>query len=754
MKTTLFDFETHVSQDLLEEAMTLVKDTHEFDLTRAESGRYHILSRQPDYHVEIQLREDGTAIAKCHCRVFKKTKQCRHALAALYLLRDATLRRRKGTSTTDPDPLSEVVRKLKINELRALITGYGRSHSAFRAEVLARHLHLLRKPDYHRLLQDITPIDKYGQIGVNRNNLKSIRNIIVILLHQVQQDLLDKAPASALQILSAVLRHLHRLIHRLPQFRDQLSTELRQASRHFEAMCRLPMAPRLQSEATQLALEISEREDYTVLPNTPILLACVEPFLTERKAQQAAIKIAAKKATTDQQGQLQWCVLLIRWERLWSIKVQDRETNQILDRRLPEVMLEYGRMGQSEDVLYALTRLHRHSFTPPIIKAALKSGLKAAFHTGDLPKVEALAFELSLDHLDIEAWDKLYTESPEVALRALRTLEDLYAPGSELAADELLCFGYSASLQRDRLLERLAGSHNNEELLMQYDHHLSGTYESTLAGVYATYISSIRDAYGGVAARQKLSSIFGHLKSNGLHTTVQEKLKQMEQKNNTAIPPQGFRGFVFDLDGVIVDTAIHHFQSWKQIFFEHGTVISDEDDIHTRGASRMESLEYLLQKYRVTLSAADKEQWASRKNDLYLEAIDQLTPADLLPGVLNFLQESRKAGLQLALGSASKNARGVLKKLEIASLFDAILDGHDAKESKPHPEIFIKACQALRLEPDTVVVFEDAAKGVQAAVSAGCKVVGLGDPAILYQADIVIPGLHEESPQSIMEQLA
>jgi beta-phosphoglucomutase len=168
----------------------------------------------------------------------------------------------------------------------------------------------------------------------------------------------------------------------------------------------------------------------------------------------------------------------------------------------------------------------------------------------------------------------------------------------------------------------------------------------------------------------------------------------------------------------------------------------------------MESLEYLINRYGIQLTPEEKEMWAAKKNEVYLQAIEQISPYDLLPGALPFLIESKKAGLLLALGSASKNARGVLKKLEIEDRFDAILDGNDAKESKPDPEIFTKACVALGLEPSSVVVFEDAAKGVQAALAAGCKAVGLGDPATLKAADLVISGLDKATPSYIIERLS
>jgi beta-phosphoglucomutase len=291
--------------------------------------------------------------------------------------------------------------------------------------------------------------------------------------------------------------------------------------------------------------------------------------------------------------------------------------------------------------------------------------------------------------------------------------------------------------------------------MMEYDQLLIRDHREQLLQFYAIQIRSVKEAYGGTIARQKLNNIFSHLKSIDLYQAMADKLKSTESKKvNNHHPGTLIEGFVFDLDGVIVDTAIHHFQSWKKLMREIGVEIADEDDHHTRGASRMESLEYLLSTYGVQKTTEEKLELAARKNEYYLKAIDQITPDDLLPGALQFLIDSKKAGLRLALGSASKNARGVLEKLQIEDRFDAILDGNDAKESKPDPEIFIKASQALELDADHVVVFEDAAKGVQAALAAGCHCVGIGDASTLGAADMVIPGLFAMTPQEIIEKLS
>jgi beta-phosphoglucomutase len=366
-----------------------------------------------------------------------------------------------------------------------------------------------------------------------------------------------------------------------------------------------------------------------------------------------------------------------------------------------------------------------------------------------------MAYDLSLTFLDQDAWEVLFEIDAADALRILKVLKEYYPAGSDNVVDRLLLHGWYTTGQQNELIE-LLGKIGDIDMIVEYDEILIKTHRTVLEDIYAQHIHSTREMYGGVMARQKLSNIFGHLKSIDLYTSVLEKIKLMDKKNidTPDKQPTTIRGFVFDLDGVIVDTAIHHFQSWKKVLKELGADITEEDDHHTRGASRMESLEYLLTRYGIKLTQEEKESWATKKNKYYLEAIEQITPRDLLPGALAFMIDTRKAGLRLALGSASKNARGVLTKLKIEDRFDAILDGNDAVESKPHPEIFIKASKALGLDPAEVVVFEDASKGVTAAKAAGCLAVGLGDPITLQEADFVVSGLDKITPSIIIEQLS
>ncbi len=756
MKVALFDIESHFTASALEEAMDLVKETTEYDLTQPEEGFYHCLSKQPDFHVEMAMKADGTVSAKCHCTVFKRSKQCKHALASLLLLRDHILRSRrtKSKSKHEIQLLEEVLRKLTITELRGFLASYAQSHSGFRAEILANYLHLIKKPDYHHLLMDMTPIDKFGHFKLNRNNLKTVRNIISTLLRQAQQLLKEKALSEAFQILDATLHHLHRLIIKVPQYQEQLSTELRLALRLFNVLCHQSMAPRLQQAATLLAMEISGRDGFTFLKGSNPMLLSIEPFVLEAKTRQAVYQLAEKKIISDPRQQLFWASMVMRWRRLWAMKAGSKELNKIIQSSLPDIIQEQSRQAEFEDVIFSFQSAKMEAYDKPILRGMLQAVLRAARQTGDRNLIAKVAYELSLSFLDSDAWEILHETDQANAIRVLKIISEFYAPGTDEMADRLLVSGLRLTGQKEALLERLKAI-GDMNLLMMHDDYLLTTHKNSLEDVYASYIHAIREAYGGVMARQKLSTIFSHLKSIDLFTGVAEKIKNMDKKNTDGtLKPTEIRGFIFDLDGVIVDTALHHFQSWKKVLMELGAEITEEDDHHTRGASRMESLEYLINRYSIHLTHEEKDMWAAKKNEVYLQAIDQITPRDLLPGALAFLIDTRKAGLKLALGSASKNARGVLKKLGIEDRFDAILDGNDAKESKPHPEIFLNGCKALHLDPSEVVVFEDAAKGVQAALAAGCKAVGLGDPTALKQAHIVISGLDVTNPSLIIGQLS
>ncbi len=200
---------------------------------------------------------------------------------------------------------------------------------------------------------------------------------------------------------------------------------------------------------------------------------------------------------------------------------------------------------------------------------------------------------------------------------------------------------------------------------------------------------------------------------------------------------------IFDLDGVIVDTAKYHYLAWKRLCNELGFDFTEKQNERLKGVSRMDSLEILLELGKVKLSNNDKEKYAALKNDWYKEMVDKMSADEILPGVIDFLTEIRNERILIALGSASKNAVSILNKLNIANFFDVIIDGTKTTKAKPDPQVFLMGAEALGVNASECVVFEDAIAGVEAAKAGGMLCVGIGEPDILNRADIVIAGLHQ-----------
>ena len=199
---------------------------------------------------------------------------------------------------------------------------------------------------------------------------------------------------------------------------------------------------------------------------------------------------------------------------------------------------------------------------------------------------------------------------------------------------------------------------------------------------------------------------------------------------------------IFDLDGVIVDTAVYHYKAWKRLANDMGFDFTEHQNEQLKGVSRMASLNLILGWGNVTdKTEADKLQLATRKNEWYTEMINKMTPAEILPGAREFVQSCRDAGIKTAIGSASKNTPTILAKLELLPLFDAIIDGNSVTNPKPDPEVFLKGAEALQVAPIACVVFEDAIAGVEAAINGGMKAVGIGSPELLKEANMVISGL-------------
>lgn len=189
------------------------------------------------------------------------------------------------------------------------------------------------------------------------------------------------------------------------------------------------------------------------------------------------------------------------------------------------------------------------------------------------------------------------------------------------------------------------------------------------------------------------------------------------------------RAVIFDLDGVIVSTDELHFRGWKRLADEEGIPFTREDNERLRGVSRMESLELILEKASRSYSIEEKRAMAERKNAYYRDSLGALSPADILPGVMETLKELRRRGVKLAIGSSSKNAGPILKAIGLQDAFDAVADGTHIERSKPDPEVFTLAGRRLGVSPPQCLVVEDADAGVEAGLAAGMPVLAVGSAA-------------------------
>lgn len=202
---------------------------------------------------------------------------------------------------------------------------------------------------------------------------------------------------------------------------------------------------------------------------------------------------------------------------------------------------------------------------------------------------------------------------------------------------------------------------------------------------------------------------------------------------------------IFDLDGVLVDTAKYHYLAWKQMADELGFEFTREQNEALKGVSRMKSLELLLGfgHMQEKFSEEEKEQLAEKKNKIYVEYISQLGKEELFPGVVETFEKMKKKGVKIALGSASKNAGMILERLGITPYFDVVIDGNMVHKAKPDPEVFMLAAQKLKIPAENCIVFEDSAAGLEAAKKAGMLVVGIGKKENLPMADKILANVGE-----------
>lgn len=198
------------------------------------------------------------------------------------------------------------------------------------------------------------------------------------------------------------------------------------------------------------------------------------------------------------------------------------------------------------------------------------------------------------------------------------------------------------------------------------------------------------------------------------------------------------RACIFDLDGVIVDTAYYHYLAWKRLAGELGFELTLEDNERLKGVSRMKSLEIVLELGGATATQHEKELLANKKNIWFNDYVERMMPEEIFPGVKQLIHDIRKAGLKVGLASSSKNAKTVIQLLRIQDEFDVIVDGTMITNTKPNPEIFLLTAQKMGISPGACVVFEDAEAGVEAALAAGMKCIGVGSQQQLSRAHEVV----------------
>lgn len=208
--------------------------------------------------------------------------------------------------------------------------------------------------------------------------------------------------------------------------------------------------------------------------------------------------------------------------------------------------------------------------------------------------------------------------------------------------------------------------------------------------------------------------------------------------------------FIFDLDGVLVDTAKYHYLAWKNLANSIGIEFTHQDNEKLKGVSRVKSLELILELGHQTATQEQKDKWLVQKNEEYLSYIYKMDASEILPyveRVLGFLKENNQ---KIVLGSASKNARLILEKINIIDYFDAIVDGNDVSKAKPDPEVFLIGAQKTNSEPKNCIVFEDAIAGIEAANNAGMLSIGIGEKDILNHANQVFSDFTEISNQTLL----
>lgn len=211
------------------------------------------------------------------------------------------------------------------------------------------------------------------------------------------------------------------------------------------------------------------------------------------------------------------------------------------------------------------------------------------------------------------------------------------------------------------------------------------------------------------------------------------------------------KGCIFDLDGVIVDTAHYHYLAWKRLAHELGHHLTEMENEKLKGVSRMESLNVILDLASISLNEEHKQMLANKKNIWFNDYIERMDPNEIFPGVHELLASLKEVGLRVGLASSSRNAQTVLRQLRIQNQFHAIIDGSMIRHTKPDPEIFLMTAERIGVQPVSCVVIEDAEAGVEAALAAGMKCIGIGSDLILGKAHKVFRKTSDISLSTLVE---
>ncbi|WP_213995603.1 beta-phosphoglucomutase [Arsukibacterium sp.] len=211
------------------------------------------------------------------------------------------------------------------------------------------------------------------------------------------------------------------------------------------------------------------------------------------------------------------------------------------------------------------------------------------------------------------------------------------------------------------------------------------------------------------------------------------------------------KAVIFDLDGVLTDTAHYHFQAWQALAHQLGIGFTEQDNEQLKGVDRLGSLRWILAKAHRQLSPEQESQLMQQKNQHYLELIAHMSPADLFTGVQPLFAELRQNGIKIGLASASKNAAMVVERLGIASQFDYIADANNVVNSKPDPEVFLLAAKGLGVAPEHCIGVEDAVAGIKAINAAGMQAIGIGEPNVLNNAIKVYPTIQALKLTDVLE---